>query len=232
MLALTAAIACGAEVSAHRTDEYLQAARLAIDPGRVQLELDLTPGIALAEAIIAAIDRNGDGSLSQGEQRAYVGAVMSALTFEVDGIPLRAPLDDISFPDADAMRRGEGTIRIQSAATLPRLSAGTHQLLFRNRHHPDRSVYLANALVPGSDDVAITAQRRDGDQTELTVEYVLRAAPATSTTAWLLCGIAVAMALSVMRIRRPLSAVITTVERRGRRARRVFGSLRVPRVLR
>ena len=60
------AIVGGAEVSAHRRDEYLQAARLAIDPGRVQLELDLTPGIALADAIIADIDRNRDGSLSAG----------------------------------------------------------------------------------------------------------------------------------------------------------------------
>ena len=66
MLALTTAIVGVAEVSAHRRDEYLQAARLAIDPGRVQLELDLTPGIALAEAIIADIDRNRDGSLSAG----------------------------------------------------------------------------------------------------------------------------------------------------------------------
>ena len=79
------------------------------------------------------------------------------------------------------MRRGEGTIRLQSTATLPRLSMGPHQLLFRNSHHPDRSVYLANALVPESDQVAVTAQRRDGDQSELTIDYVLRAAPATST---------------------------------------------------
>ena len=60
------AIVGSAEVSAHRADEYLQAARLAIDPARVQIELDLTPGIALAEAIIADIDRNRDGSLSAG----------------------------------------------------------------------------------------------------------------------------------------------------------------------
>ncbi|HXI29434.1 MAG TPA: hypothetical protein VNG89_13440, partial [Vicinamibacterales bacterium] len=61
---IAAAVFAGtvARVSAHRRDEYLQAARLAIDPGRVQIELDLTPGIALAEAILADIDRNRDGS--------------------------------------------------------------------------------------------------------------------------------------------------------------------------
>ena len=74
-------------MSAHRRDEYLQAARIAIDPGRVQIELDLTPGIALAEAIIADIDRNRDGSLSADEQRAYASLVLSALTLEVDGTP-------------------------------------------------------------------------------------------------------------------------------------------------
>ncbi len=137
----------------------------------------------------------------QDEQRAYGRLVLSSLTLEVDGTPVRAQLAATSFPDAEAMRRGEGIIRIQSTATLPRLSMGPHQLLFRNRHHPDRSVYLANALVPDSDEVAVTAQRRDGDQTELTIDYLLRAAPATSTAAWLLGSIAAAMAMWLLLMR-------------------------------
>ena len=205
MLVVTTAIVCAAGVSAHRTDEYLQAARLAIDSGTVQIALDLTPGIALAEAIIADIDRNRDGSLSPDEQRAYGGLVMSALTLEIDGTPVRAQLGVTDVPGAEAMRRGEGTIRIQSTATLTRLSIGPHQLLFRNRHHPDRSVYLANALVPDSDKVTVTAQRRDVDQRELIIDYVLRAAPAAPTGAWLWGSIAGAMVLSVLRIRRSRS---------------------------
>jgi hypothetical protein len=171
----------------------------------VELELDLTPGIALAEAIIADIDRNRDLSLSEDEQRAYASLAISALTIEVDGTPVRAQLGATSFPDAEALRRGEGTIRLQSTAALPRLSMGPHQLLFRNSHHPDRSVYLANALVPDSDAVRVTAQRRDGDQTELTIDYVLRPAPATSTAAWLMGSIVGAMALLVIGIRRSRS---------------------------
>ncbi len=205
MLVLATAIVCAADVSAHRTDEYLQAARLAIDSGTVHIELDLTPGIALAEAIIADIDRNRDGSLSRDEQRAYEALVMNALTLEVDGTPVRPQLGVTDVADATAMRRGEGTIRIQSTAALPRLSIGAHQLLFRNRHHPDRSVYLANALVPDSDKVAVTAQRRDVDQSELIIDYVLRAAPVTPTGAWLWGSIAGAMVLSVLRIRRSRS---------------------------
>ena len=199
MLALV--IAGAADVSAHRKDEYLQAARLAIDPGRVQVELDLTPGIALADAIISDIDRNRDGLLSAEEQRAYASLVLNALTLEVDGTPVRVELAGSSFPDLDAIRRGEGTIRLQTTATLPRVSSGVHQLWFRNKHHPDRSVYLANALVPETQHVAITAQRRDVDQTELTIDYLVRGAPAQPRAAWLLGAIAVATVVSALMMR-------------------------------
>jgi hypothetical protein len=202
VLVLALAVAGAAEVSAHRTDECLQAARLAIDPGRVQIELDLTPGIALAEAILADIDRNRDGSLSAEEQQAYGSLVLSALELDVDGTRLRLQAGASSFPEAGAVRRGEGTIRLHSAAMLPRLSAGVHQLLFRNRHRPARSVYLANALVPQSHQVEVTAQRRDVDQTELTIDYVLRAPPAGSAAAWLLGGLAAATVLSALLMRR------------------------------
>jgi hypothetical protein len=205
-LALVLAVLGTAPLSAHRRDEYLQAARIAIDPDRVQIELDLTPGIALAGAVFLDIDRNRDGSLSADEQQAYATQVVSALTLDVDGTLLRARLDAASFPDADAMRRGEGTIRLHSAATLPRVSSGVHQLLFRNRHHPERSVYLANALVPESPEVSVTGQRRDVEQTEVTIDYVVRAGPARPAAAWLVGGLAAAMALSAL-LMRPLRSI-------------------------
>jgi hypothetical protein len=206
VVALAMTMAGVADVSAHRRDEYLQAARLAIEVGRVQLELDLTPGIAMADAILADIDRNRDGSMSAEEQGAYASLVLSALTLEVDGTRVRPQLAATSFPDADAMRRGEGTIRLQSAATLPRVSSGFHQLWFRNRHHPDRSVYLANALVPESHHVAVTAQRRDTDQTELTIDYLVRVAPARPKAAWLMGTIAAATVLLAL-IMRPMRSL-------------------------
>ena len=200
------AIVASADVSTHRRDEYLQAARLAIDPARVEIELDLTPGIALADTIIADIDRNRDGLFSPDEQQAYGSVVLAALTLDVDGTPVRMQPDAASFPDADAMRRGEGTIRLHLSATLPRSSAGVHQLLFRNSHHRDRGVYLANALVPESRQVAVTGQRRDENQTELTIDYLVRPAPARPATAWLVGGLAVATALSAL-LMRPLRAI-------------------------
>ena len=220
-LALTLTVVGGADTSAHRRDEYLQAARIAIDPGAVQVELDLTPGIELAEVIIADIDRNRDGTLSGDEQRTYANVVLSALEVEVDGNVVRLALSDSSYPDNDAMRRGEGAIRLQAATTLAGLSVGAHRLVFRNRHHPDGSVYLANALVPQSDRVAVTAQSRDGDHRELVIDYDVRAAGATSARVWLLGSIAVAAALFALLKRQspPFRSVRTTTSAASRASR-------------
>ena len=166
----------------------------------MHIELDLTPGIALADAILADIDRDRDGSLSTDEQRSYGSLVLTALDVEIDGVRVPVQLDAFSFPGAAAVLRGEGTIRFQLAALLPRLSVGAHRLLFRNRHHPARSVYLANALVPASDRVAVVAQRRAADQHELTIDYLMRPVPATHMSAGISASIVAAAALSALLI--------------------------------
>ena len=79
-----------------------------------------------------------------------------------------------SFPDLAAFRSGEGTIRLTVEASLPQASAGAHRLRFRNAHLAGHSAYLANALVPESAGVSVTAQTRTRDQSELTIEYTVR----------------------------------------------------------
>ncbi len=171
--ALVALVA--ASPSAHRRDEYLQAARLAIDPDRVEIALDLTPGIAIADQVIAEIDRDGDAALTSAETGAYAQRVLAELALDIDGQPLRLELIESASPAIETMRRGEGAIRVQLRASLPALGAGSHRLRYRNAHRPDISVYLANALVPASDRVAIGAQRRDAGQRDVTIEYALGA---------------------------------------------------------
>jgi hypothetical protein len=176
----------GTTLTAHRRDEYLQAARLAIEPGRVELQIDLTTGIAIAEEIIGDIDRDRDGVLSRDEQRAYVDRVFDNVELRVEGRLVHLQSVTSTFPSLDAVRRGEGTIQLRASATLPRLSEGDHELAFRNRHRPDVSVYLANALVPDGDSIAITAQRRDAEQRDLTIAYVIRHQEGATTPVWLL----------------------------------------------
>jgi len=208
-LTAAALVAATAGLSAHRRDEYLQAARLAIDPDRVQIELDLTPGIAVAEDVLRAIDLDRNGALSSAETSAYVTSVMRDISLDADGQPLTARVVSTEFPGIESVRRGEGSIRLQVAASLPPLTAGAHRIRYRNAHRPDVGVYLANALVPSTDRVAITGQDRDMDQRELRLDYRLRGETAAGLNPWsalpVLGGLIAlgAMALRSARRRRP-----------------------------
>jgi hypothetical protein len=174
-VAVVLVFVAGASTSAHRRDEYLQAARVAIDPARVRIELDLTPGISVAANVLGQVDRDGDGAISRAEGEAYVSGLVSAIRLDVDGRPLSVQPIESAFPAIDAVRTGEGTIRIALSAPLPELDAGAHHVTFRNAHRRDIGVYLANALVPGDSRIAITALVRDAEQHDLVIDYLLRA---------------------------------------------------------
>jgi len=197
-LALLAAIAGTSELAAHRLDELLQAARIAIGPDRVELEIDVTPGVAIADTFLASIDRDRNQSLSVEEQRRFVDEALAAIALDVDGRALDSRAIACTFADVDAFRRGEGTIHLRAMAALPPLADGEHHLSLRNTFRPDLSVYLANALVPDSDRISITAQHRDIEQRDLTIDYVLRAAHTSGRVAWLSGLIAIAACAIVL----------------------------------
>jgi hypothetical protein len=194
-LTLLLVLMSGSWTSAHRLDEYLQAARLAIDPDRVELALDLTAGIAVAEMVLSEIDLDENGSISVAEARAYSDRVLSATALDVDGIPLRVELVESTFPGFDSVRQGEGTTRIRAVASMPRLSDGLHHLRYRNAYRSDIGVYLANALVPASDRVIVAAQHRDINQRDLVIDYMLSGQPPPTARRGLSVGVAGALVL-------------------------------------
>ena len=177
-------------MSAHRRDEYLQAALLAIEPGRVQIQLDLTAGISVADAVLSQIDTDRTGTISSAETLAYGNSVLNEVSLEADGEPLHLELRNQYVPAIESVRKGEGAVRLELSARMPSLGPGPHTLRYRNRHRADISVYLANVLVPVSDRVAVAAQRRDVDQRELTVDFVLRPQPASKSGYWLTIAVA------------------------------------------
>ena len=208
LLAVTAAVGASRGVSAHRLDECLQAARIAIEPGHVALEVDLTPGMAVADTIVSDIDRDRDGSLSDDEKQAYVRRVFATIDLENDGRSLDVTPGVTSFAEIDSLRRGEGMVRLRAVATLPNQSTGTHHVFFRNRYRPEVSVYLANALVPESDRVAVTAQAHEAQQRDLTIDYVVHANHGISLPTWL-AGIIGAMGtLTALLVRRPNASLL------------------------
>ena len=195
-LAGALAIAGGARASAHRLDEYLQAARIGIDPARVTIELDLTPGLAVAPRVISEIDTNRDGSISPSDVRTYAARVLQDISADLDGRALLLTLTDSEASSVDDLRNGEGAVRLRAMTALA-ASPGEHRLRVRNLHHADIGVYLANALVPATDRVAIVSQERDANQREIVVTYTL--AGASTAVPWrpAVLGLGTALLLGV-----------------------------------
>jgi len=192
-LAVVIAVAAGIGVSAHRLDEFLQAARIDLSDTGVTIDLALTPGADIADAIVATIDRDRNGVVTADEQDTYAQDVLSGLTATLDGTRLPLRLNDLSFPTADDLRSGNGTIRVRLAAAHSELSNGRHQLFFSNGHQAGHSAYLANALVPASSRVSVISQRRTVDQRELTIDYAVGMAQARVASGGLLVGLVAAV---------------------------------------
>jgi hypothetical protein len=183
----------GAAASAHLLDEYLQAATISLEKNRIQLQLRLTPGVAVLPLVLAAIDTNGDGRLSPPEQRAYAERVLRDLSLTVDGAALPLRLHAAHFPDLDAMREGLGEIRIDFDAGLPRGSS-ERQLVFENRHHRPIAVYLVNCLAPRDPQIRITQQHRNFEQSHYRLDYIEGGAHSFSLSRLWLPSLAIVLA--------------------------------------
>lgn len=157
-------------ISAHRLDEYLQGTILSVDKDRMEAQITLTPGVAVFPAVIADIDTNGDGTISDAEQRAYAARVLGDLSIAIDGEPLTPRLYSMQFPSIVDMREGRGEIQIQFDAALPR--GGPNRKLTIGNHHESRiAVYQVNSLVPKDPDIRIIAQKRNYTQSSYELDY-------------------------------------------------------------
>ncbi|HKS38052.1 MAG TPA: hypothetical protein VJW76_12720, partial [Verrucomicrobiae bacterium] len=133
---------------AHRLDEYLQATRISVATNRIDLSIDLTPGVAIVDQLLVVIDKDRDGRVSKKEVTAYAQHVLKDIRIGLDEKVLALSLVDTSFPALHEVKEGLGVIRIKATAPVAPLSAGKHTLNLTNAHLPAISVYLVNALVP------------------------------------------------------------------------------------
>jgi len=133
--------------------------------------MNLTPGAAVADNVIAAIDHDHNGTISSAEGATYARLVVTSLSLNVDGQNRALALDGFSIPTLTDMRNGEGIIRLKASAKMPQASKGAHRLAFANTHRSDIGVYLINALIPTDDRIRITGQSRDTLQNEFKMDY-------------------------------------------------------------
>jgi hypothetical protein len=183
------------ELSAHQLDEYLQATRVSIARDRVTLEVDLTPGVTIASAIVETLDANADNVIGPSEAGAYGLAVLSDLVVTFDGHPVVMTLAQIEVPAIDSMRHGLGAIHMRATGRVE-ARAGRHRLDVVNGHRRDTSVYMVNALVPDDVGIDVVSQSRDVHQREFHLEAAVR--PRWATLLWFAMGGGSAMALMIV----------------------------------
>lgn len=171
--------------AAHRLDEYLQATVISLEKSRIQVELRLAPGVAVLPIVLENIDRNGDGVLSDSEQRDYAERVLRDVSLTIDGDRAKLSLVSTRFPALDDMKEGQGEIRLEFAANLRR-NAPNRSLVFENHHLGGISAYLVNCLVPRDPDIRIVAQNRNFPQSSYRLDYALAGVRSdASDWAWL-----------------------------------------------
>ncbi len=169
VFALVLSIASSA--SAHRLDEYLQATRIAVSTDRIELSMDLTPGVAVAQELLEVIDKDRDERVSKEEVAAYAQNVLKEIKIGLDDKALVLSGVDTAFPTLKEIKGGLGVIRIKAIALVNPLSVGTHTLQLTNTHLPKMSVYLVNALVPKSPAIKIAKQTRDEFQKTYRLDF-------------------------------------------------------------
>ena len=170
-LLLLALLAVPSAVFAHRDDQYLQASLVAIEPSGVWLQINLTPGVAVAEQVIAEIDRDLDGAISKNEAAAYAESLKRDLTVRMDGRVLPLKLTGSEFVSPEDLRTGAGIIQMEFSAISALLASGSHRLTLENRHLTAISVYLINAAQPRLATVQITRQKRNQNQSAGEIEF-------------------------------------------------------------
>jgi hypothetical protein len=156
---------------AHQLDEYVQATLVIIEPGNIRLQLNLTPGVAVADKVLPLIDRQRDGVISTNEANAYSELLKRDLVVRLDNRKLDLKLTASNFPPLVELRTGEGIIQMEFSATPPLLTPGSHKVTLQNRHLPKISAYLCNAALPKSPSVKITGQKRNKTQSETEIDF-------------------------------------------------------------
>ena len=162
---------------AHRVDEYLQATTISVERDRVQAQIRLTPGIEVFPEVLAFIDVDHDGVVSDVEQRRYAARVLRDLSLTIDGERVALRLVSFQFADLDVLRDGRGVIAIDFTGDVPR-GAGGRRLVFENHHLRRIAEYLVNGLVPRDPDIRLGVQHRSYDQSVYRLDYAQAGAAA------------------------------------------------------
>lgn len=171
LLALVVTCVLPAVASAHVLDEYLQTTLVLIEPGDIRLRINLTPGVEVADKILAQIDVDQNAEITEQEIAAYVKVLRKDLNVQLDGQEVELTLTASKVPKLAELRTGHGIIQLQFSLPTQKLDSGAHTLAFANKHFGDIGAYLLNAARPESDAIQITKQDRTKNQSQGEIHF-------------------------------------------------------------
>jgi HupE / UreJ protein len=170
LVAAAILLSLGAGAFAHRLDEYLQATLISIEKDHAQVSMRLIPGVAVSSLVLVSIDTNGDGMISDTEQRTYAERVLHDLSITVDGTIAIPALISLKFPTIEEMKEGLGEVQLEFTVALP--PGGSERTIILQNHHQNQiSAYLVNCLVPGDPSIKVLAQNRNETQSFYQLKY-------------------------------------------------------------
>ena len=167
---------------AHRVDEYLQAIILSVENDRIRADMFLTAGMAVAPLVLADIDTDSNGVVSEAEQRVYSTRVLDGLSITLNGARLKPRLVSMEFPNVDDMKEGLGDIHLEFQVDLPR-SGPCRKFRLENHHQRRIAVHQVNCLVSRDPNIQLGAQRRDRTKSVYDLDYTQVTNPEQSVTA-------------------------------------------------
>ena len=169
--------------SAHSLDQYVQASYITVAPSQIGVELDVTPGVLIAPQVLALLDANGDQQISDAEGQAYAARILKDVTLTVDGQPQVLRVTKIEMPTYLVMQAGYGTMRVFTQTNAGSAWSGTHQLAYTNSYQTTGIAYQVNAFLDDTKQVTLGTQNRDATQQSITMDFIVAAGTATTTTA-------------------------------------------------
>jgi hypothetical protein len=154
-------------------EQCLQATLVEIQPTRIRLLINLTPGTEVAGKVIALLDGDQDGVISPQEGETYLKLLGSELTAGLDGEALDLKVGGSSFPPPGEFNSGHAIIQAEFLAVVS-IAEGEHRLSIENRHLREISAYLVNATRPRWSTVEVLRQNRNENQTVGEIEFLVR----------------------------------------------------------
>ncbi|MER6952401.1 MULTISPECIES: sulfite exporter TauE/SafE family protein [unclassified Streptomyces] len=149
---------------AHPTDEVLQQAYLTPTASRLEVQLDLTPGVLVAPAFARTVDTDGNGEFGSAETAAHMRRVTSALEVHVDGRAVALKVTGSTYPPYELLAAAGGAVSVEAVAALP---AGARAVTFINAYDPGaRTTVQEDVLVAAHHPVHPAGiERGDGGRT-------------------------------------------------------------------